>query len=90
MRWPTAARARCETAPINSRFFISLQQLKLDLAEKATGGFLYTMNLMPIVAVFGSFMAGWVSDKFFKGRRSPVAMTLYYFESLVILWSRPW
>ena len=45
----------------------------------------YTMNLMPIVAVFGSFTAGYVSDKFFKGHRSPVAMTLYYFESLVIL-----
>jgi len=38
-----------------------------------------------MVAVLGSFTAGWVSDKFFKGHRSPVAMTLYYFESLVIL-----
>src|SRR4029077_7066031 len=27
----------------------------------------------------------WVSDRIFKGHRSPVAMTLYYFESLVIL-----
>ena len=61
-----------------------VQQLKLDLSQKPAAVF-YTMNLMPIVAVLGSFTAGWVSDKFFKGRRSPVAMTLYYFESLVIL-----
>jgi len=40
---------------------------------------------MPLAAVVGSFTAGWVSDKFFKGHRSPVAMTLYFFESLVIM-----
>src|SRR3954463_12923362 len=61
-----------------------VQQLKLDLEKKPPAVF-YTMNLMPIVAVIGSFTAGWVSDKFFKGHRSPVAMTLYFFESLVIL-----
>jgi OPA family glycerol-3-phosphate transporter-like MFS transporter len=61
-----------------------VQQLKLDLAKKPPAVF-YTMNLMPIVAVFGSFTAGWVSDKFFKGHRSPVAMTLYFFESFVIV-----
>ncbi len=61
-----------------------VQQLKLDLAKKPPAVF-YTMNLMPIVAVFGSFTAGWVSDKFFKGHRSPVAMTLYFLESCVII-----
>jgi len=61
-----------------------VQQLKLDLEKKPPAVF-YTMNLMPIVAVFGSFTAGWVSDKFFKGHRSPVAMALYFFESFVIV-----
>ena len=61
-----------------------VQQLKLDLEKKPPAVF-FTMNLMPIVAVFGSFTAGWVSDKFFKGHRSPVAMTLYFFESFVIV-----
>jgi OPA family glycerol-3-phosphate transporter-like MFS transporter len=61
-----------------------VQQLKLDLEKKPPAVF-FTMNLMPIVAVVGSFTAGWVSDKFFKGHRSPVAMTLYFLESIVIL-----
>src|SRR4051794_36700999 len=46
---------------------------------------LWTVNLMPLVAVLGSFTAGIVSDKFFKGHRSPVAMTLYFIECGVIL-----
>jgi OPA family glycerol-3-phosphate transporter-like MFS transporter len=86
--WFYAVAYGCTGAVRNSSDQLAVlyfvQQLKLDLAKKPPAVF-YTMNLMPIVAVFGSFMAGWVSDKFFKGRRSPVAMTLYYFESLVIL-----
>jgi OPA family glycerol-3-phosphate transporter-like MFS transporter len=59
-------------------------QLKLNLAEKPAA-VLWTVNLMPLVAVLGSFSAGLVSDKFFKGHRSPVAMTLYFVECAVIL-----
>src|SRR6266404_1805081 len=59
-------------------------QLKLNLAEKPAA-VLWTVNLMPLVAVLGAFSAGFVSDKFFKGRRSPVAMTLYFVECAVIL-----
>jgi OPA family glycerol-3-phosphate transporter-like MFS transporter len=59
-------------------------QLKLNLAEKPSA-VLWTVNLMPLVAVLGSFSAGVVSDKFFKGHRSPVAMTLYFVECAVIL-----
>lgn len=59
-------------------------QLKLNLAEKPAA-VLWTVNLMPLVAVLGSFSAGIVSDKFFKGHRSPVAMTLYFIECAVIL-----
>jgi MFS transporter, OPA family, glycerol-3-phosphate transporter len=61
-----------------------VEQLHLDLSNKPRAVYL-TMNAMPVAAVIGSFLAGWISDKFFKGHRSPVAMTLYYFESLVIL-----
>ncbi|HEY0369360.1 MAG TPA: hypothetical protein VGC85_07165, partial [Chthoniobacterales bacterium] len=60
------------------------EQLKLNLEEKPAA-VLWTVNLMPLVAVLGSFGAGIVSDKFFKGQRSPVAMTLYFVESAVIL-----
>jgi OPA family glycerol-3-phosphate transporter-like MFS transporter len=59
-------------------------QLKLNLEEKPAA-VLWTVNLMPLVAVLGSFSAGIISDKFFKGHRSPVAMTLYFVESVVIV-----
>ncbi|MFL6527928.1 MAG: MFS transporter [Chthoniobacterales bacterium] len=59
-------------------------QLKLNMEEKPAA-VLWTVNLMPLVAVLGSFTAGIVSDKFFKGHRSPVAMTLYFVESVVIM-----
>ncbi|MFN2508764.1 MAG: MFS transporter [Chthoniobacterales bacterium] len=58
-------------------------QLKLNLEAKPTA-VLWTVNLMPLVAVLGSFSAGIISDKLFKGHRSPVAMTLYFVEALVI------
>ena len=59
-------------------------QLKLNLADKPAS-VIWTVNLMPLVAVLGSLSAGLISDKFFKGHRSPVAMTLYFVESCVIL-----
>lgn len=43
-----------------------------------------TLVLVPIVAVCGSVLSGWISDRFFKGNRYPVAMVLYYSESIVI------
>jgi OPA family glycerol-3-phosphate transporter-like MFS transporter len=59
-------------------------QLKLNMADKPSA-VLWTVNLMPLVAVLGSFSAGVISDKFFCGHRSPVAMTLYFIESSVIM-----
>jgi OPA family glycerol-3-phosphate transporter-like MFS transporter len=44
-----------------------------------------TLQLMPVVAVVGSFGSGIISDKVFRGHRSPVAMTLYFLETAVIL-----
>jgi OPA family glycerol-3-phosphate transporter-like MFS transporter len=44
-----------------------------------------TLQLMPVVAVLGSFGAGLISDKIFRGHRSPVAMTFYFLETAVIL-----
>ncbi|MEP6956487.1 MAG: MFS transporter, partial [Chthoniobacterales bacterium] len=59
-------------------------QLKLNMADKPAA-VLWTVNLMPLVAVLGSLTAGLISDKLFKGHRSPVAMTLYFVECAVIL-----
>ncbi len=41
--------------------------------------------LLPVAAVVGSFGAGFLSDKYFASRRSPVAAVLYGLETLVIL-----
>jgi MFS transporter, OPA family, glycerol-3-phosphate transporter len=43
-----------------------------------------TLMVMPMAAVVGSLAAGYVSDKFFKGQRAPVAMFLYLMEAVVI------
>jgi len=86
--WFYALAYGCTGAVRNSSDQLSVlyfvNQLHLDMAKKPAAVF-WTFNLMPLAAVIGSFTAGWVSDKFFKGHRSPVAMTLYFFESLVIL-----
>jgi len=43
-----------------------------------------TMNLMTAAAIIGSIGAGVISDKVFKGQRSPVAMGLYMLEAVTI------
>lgn len=60
------------------------EQLGMNMKANIPGVVVWTLALMPMAAVVGSFMSGWVSDKFFKGHRSPVAMALYFFEALVI------
>jgi MFS transporter, OPA family, glycerol-3-phosphate transporter len=86
--WFYAVAYGCTGAVRNSSDHLSVlyfvNQLHLDMSKKPAAVF-WTFNLMPLAAVLGSFTAGWVSDKFFKGHRSPVAMSLYFFESLVIL-----
>jgi OPA family glycerol-3-phosphate transporter-like MFS transporter len=86
--WFYALAYGCTGAVRNSSDQLSVlyfvNQLHIDMEKKPAAVF-WTFNLMPLAAVIGSFTAGWVSDKFFKGHRSPVAMTLYFFESLVIM-----
>lgn len=59
-------------------------QLGLDMKKNIPTVVSTTLALMPLAAVGGSFLSGWVSDRFFRGHRSPVAMTLYFIESVVI------
>ena len=59
-----------------------VDELKLDRQASALQ---WTMQLVPLVAVLGSFSSGLLSDKVFKSRRAPVAMTLYFLETAVIL-----
>lgn len=59
-------------------------ELGFDMKTEIPGAAKLTLSLMPMVAVVGSFLSGWVSDRFFKGHRSPVAMVLYFLEAVVI------
>jgi OPA family glycerol-3-phosphate transporter-like MFS transporter len=59
-----------------------VDNLKLDRQASALA---WTLQLMPLVAVLGSLFSGLISDKLFRGRRSPVAMTLYFLETVVII-----
>ncbi len=54
--------------------------MKTNMPEIAIG----TLALIPMVAVAGSVVSGWISDRFFHGHRYPVAMFLYFMESVVI------
>src|SRR5262249_18761237 len=57
--------------------------LGLDLSTKPSS-VMWTLNIIPLIAVAGSMISGWVSDKFFRGHRSPVAMALYFLLSVVL------
>lgn len=60
------------------------EQLGMDMKTNIPMAVTLTLSAMPMVAVIGSFLSGMISDKVFTGRRSPVAMTLYFFEACVI------
>jgi len=60
------------------------EQLGMNMKSDIPPTVAWTLALMPMAAVLGSLLSGWISDKFFKGHRSPVAMTLYFLEAFVI------
>lgn len=59
------------------------EHLLIDMNSKPLS-VLITLNLMTATAIIGSIGAGLISDKLFKGARSPVAMGLYFTEATVI------
>jgi len=59
------------------------QYLHLDLSTKPAA-VIWTLNIVPLIAVAGSLISGIVSDKLFRGHRAPVAMGLYFLLSLVL------
>lgn len=86
--WFYAAAYACTGAVRSSSDQLAIlyfqEQLHMDMKANIPKAVTTTLTLMPMVAVAGSLLSGWVSDKFFKGRRSPVAMTLYFVEAVVI------
>ena len=49
--------------------------------------FLNLAWILPLTAFLGSFTSGLVSDKLFKGRRAPIASSIYMIEAAVILFA---
>jgi len=62
------------------RYLSEVRHLDFNSAAFQLTGF-----LIPFVASAGSLLSGWVSDRFFQGRRAPVAMAIYALEVVVIL-----
>ena len=94
--WFYAAAYACTGAVRHSSDQLSVlfftKYLHLDLATKPTS-VAWTMNIVPLIAVLGSFISGVISDKLFRGHRSPVAMQLYFLlagvctVAAVMMWS---
>jgi OPA family glycerol-3-phosphate transporter-like MFS transporter len=86
--WFYAAAYACTGAVRQSSDQIAIlyfqDQLGFDMKKNIPDAAKRTLELMPMVAVAGSFLSGFISDKFFKGHRSPVAMCLYFIEAFVI------
>lgn len=59
-------------------------QLGMDMKTNIPATVAWTLAAMPMAAVAGSLASGWISDRFCKGHRSPVAMSLYFLEAVVI------
>jgi sugar phosphate permease len=59
-------------------------QLHMDMKTDIPPTVAWTLAIMPMAAVAGSLVSGWISDRFCKGHRSPVAMSLYFLEAVVI------
>jgi OPA family glycerol-3-phosphate transporter-like MFS transporter len=85
--WLYAAAYACTGAVRHSSDQLSVlyftQYLHLDLSTKPAA-VIWTLNIVPLIAVAGSLISGIVSDKLFGGHRSPVAMGLYFLLSLVL------
>jgi MFS transporter, OPA family, glycerol-3-phosphate transporter len=62
-------------------FFTKHLNLDLSMNPRAV---IWTMNIVPLIAVLGSLISGIVSDKLFGGHRSPVAVRLYALLTLVV------
>ena len=60
------------------------EQLGMDMKTNIPATVAWTLAAMPLAAVGGSMASGWISDRFFKGHRSPVAMSLYFLEAAAI------
>ena len=58
--------------------------MKFNMRTNLPGVAISTLAIIPLVAVAGSVLSGWLSDRFFRGNRYPVAMVLYFMGAIVL------
>jgi MFS transporter, OPA family, glycerol-3-phosphate transporter len=84
--WVIAAAYACTGAvrqAVDQWFPVYFQEVhKLQMTGPK---FQWLGYLIPLVASCGSFLSGWISDRFFGARRAPVAGAIYVLEFVVIL-----
>jgi OPA family glycerol-3-phosphate transporter-like MFS transporter len=85
--WIIAGAYACTGAVRQSedQWFPRYLQEVLHLDMKTSGIASLTFFLIPVAASAGSLISGIVSDRFFQGRRAPVAMGIYFIQVAVIL-----
>ena len=76
----TGAVRQCE-----DQWFPRYLQEVLHLDMNASGIASLTFFLIPVAASVGSLLSGIISDRYFQGRRAPVAMGIYLIQVVVIL-----
>ena len=81
MAYASTGAVRHSSDQMSVMFF--KEHLLIDMNSKPLS-VMVTLNLMTAMAIIGSIGAGLISDKLFKGARSPVAMGLYFLEAIVI------
>ncbi|HZZ42727.1 MAG TPA: MFS transporter [Tepidisphaeraceae bacterium] len=84
--WVVAAAYACTGAvrnPIDSWFARYMQEA--HHTEQNSSLFLMLAFLIPCSGSAGSLLSGYISDKLFKGARSPVAAGLYFMEIVLVI-----
>jgi MFS transporter, OPA family, glycerol-3-phosphate transporter len=81
LAYASTGAVRHSSDQMSVMFFV--EHLGIDMNTKPLS-VLVTMNLMTGAAIVGSIGAGLISDKVFKGARSPVAFGLYLLEAVTI------
>lgn len=58
---------------------------RLSVNPTGDGVLKWVFTVMPFVGVAGSFISGWISDKFYSGHRGPIASKLYFSAGIFML-----
>jgi OPA family glycerol-3-phosphate transporter-like MFS transporter len=80
--YATTGAVRHSSDQLTMLFFEDV--MKFNMKTNLPGVAVNTLAIIPMVAVAGSVFSGWVSDRFFRGHRYPVAMVLYFLGAVVL------